>query len=342
MSTSSIEWTDATWNPVVGCRRVSPGCEHCYAETMAGRLARMGQRRYLDVVKLDEKGQPRGRWNGTFREVPEALAAPLSWRKPRRIFVNSMSDLFGEGVSDEWIDRILAVIALTPRHTYQVLTKRPERMARYFAAPGLYDRLLRSADEFRIIRPELTGIGISNPATLPMRWLWLGTSVENQEAADERIPHLLRVPAAVRFLSVEPLLGPVDLTYWLRSEARCVRCERDVGANGIKHDETHFDCGGEIEYPPDYPIDWVIVGGESGHGARPCDLAWIRSIVGQCRAAAVPVFLKQLGANPRPDTSDAHGADDARHLLAARSRKGGDWDEWPADLRVREFPAGVR
>ena len=342
---SSIEWTDTTWNCVVGCRRVSPGCEHCYAETMAGRLARMGQSRYLDVVKLDEKGRPRGRWNGTFREVPEVLAAPLGWRKPRRVFVNSMSDLFGEGVSDEWIAAVFGVMAACPQHTFQILTKRPERMAAWFewaerhpymdGSPdgGPIAALAKAICETNAPLPDRTfggdgdeGVAISRALDVdwPLPNVWIGTSVENQEAADERIPHLLRVPAAVRFLSVEPLLGPVNLV--------CFDGAIEwVGAGGER--------GGRVESNMQGNVDWVIVGGESGHGARPCDLAWIRSIVAQCKAAGVAVFVKQVGARPVMQHPMEIGA-----LVDARcaDRKGGDMAEWPEDLRVRELPGAER
>ena len=341
---SNIEWTDATWNPVVGCRRVSPGCEHCYAETMAGRLAHMGQRRYLDVVKLDDKGLPRGRWNGTFREVPEQLAAPLRWRKPRRVFVNSMSDLFGEGVSDEWIAAVFGVMAATPQHTYQILTKRAERMAQWFADEKSYDIPQAACAALDRIGFERGCGSAFDPDAWPIPNVHIGVSVEDQPRADERIPHLLRVPAAVRFLSVEPMLGPVDLTRVLLKKSP------DLGAD-VTFDALQGWYGG-AEQGKRTSISWVIVGGESGPGARPCDVAWIRSIVAQCKAAGVPCFVKQLGARPTCGDCGDTGIDDddlcpkcAWFERDARSgritlgdRKGGNWDEWPEDLRVREWP----
>ena len=245
---TSIEWTDQTWNPVTGCTKVSPGCAHCYAEGIANRLWK--GRPFEDVqVHADRVGQP------------------LRWRKPRRVFVNSMSDLFHEAVPFRFLDAVFHVMRSTPRHTYQVLTKRPERMRFYMR------------DTRAPLAPNV----------------WLGVSVENQRMADERIPLLLDTPAAVRFLSVEPLLGPVNLHPWL--------------------------SGG---------INWCIVGGESGPQARPCELPWIGAIVEQCKAAGVPVFVKQLGRRPQVQGEPA--------CTWIADRKGGRPDEWPPELRVREWP----
>lgn len=290
MTKTSIEWTDCTWNCVRGCTRVSRGCEHCYAEGVARRFAGPGQP-YEGLVRLDAKGKPKAQWNGEVRFVTEKLAEPLSWRKPRRVFVNSMSDLFHEGVLDAQIDLVLAVMLLAPQHTFQVLTKRPERMRAYLSAPDLYDRVLRAAGTFRAKRPGLCAVAISNPATSPPWWIWWGVSVEDQRTADERIPVLLTLPAAVRWVSYEPALGPVDF----------------AGEAGI---------------------DWIVVGGESGPGARPFDLAWARSTIAQCRAAETACFFKQAGSNPMLDGASVRLLD----------RKGGDLAELPADLHVREWP----
>jgi protein gp37 len=217
------------------------------------------------------------------RLVPEKLTEPLRWKKPRRVFVNSMSDLFHEDLSAAYIADVFAVMARTPQHTYQVLTKRPERMLMLLLAPP-------------------AGV---EPWPLPN--VWLGVSVENQHFADERIPLLLQTPAAVRFISAEPLLDAVDLSPFLPVET--------IG-------------GVELERW----LDWVIVGGESGPGARPFNIEWARSIVQQCQAAGVPVFVKQLG---RFAIDDSNGT---AFRMALRSTKGGESSEWPADLRVREFP----
>ncbi|MGZ3469343.1 MAG: DUF5131 family protein [Actinomycetota bacterium] len=244
---STIEWTNATWNPVTGCTKVSPGCDHCYAETFAERFRGVRDHPY-------EQGFDLKLW-------PERLEVPLRWRTPRLVFVNSMSDLFQDGVPIEFVRRVWATMAATPQHTYQILTKRPGVMASHL----------------RRIAPS------------PLSNVWLGTSVEDQKRARLRVPKLLEVPAAVRFLSCEPLLGNVDLMQWVDG------------------------------------IDWVIVGGESGPGARPMDLLWARSIVHQCAASNVSCFVKQLGSRWAR----------AEHSAAS---KGGEMHDWPRDLRVRELP----
>ena len=296
---TSIEWTDRTWNPVRGCSVVSAGCKNCYAMHVAARFSGPGQA--YEGLALRSPA----RWTGGIKLVEKNLFAPLSWRKPQRVFVNSMGDLFHELLADEEIDRVFAVMAMAQRHTFQVLTKRPERMRAY--VHGAAARLDR-----HIALYWGTGHGVP----WPLDNVWLGTSVEDQRTADERIPHLISVPAAVRFLSCEPLLGPLDLRTHL----------------GIV--QNHDDLMGLV--------DWVIVGGESGADARPMKTAWARQIIGQCRQAGAAPFVKQLGQ--RPVWSEApedflHGFIGARAL---RDPKGGDPVEWPADLRVREFPEGVR
>lgn len=279
---TKIQWTDETWNPVVGCSRVSPGCENCYAERVAHR-GLTDRHRGLTVV-----GKHGPRWTGEARFVPEALSKPLHWRKPRRVFVNSMSDLFHDDITFEQIAAVFGVMAATPHLTYQVLTKRPARMLEFMRWIG---RTSGCATEW------------------PLPNVWLGVSVEDQRRADERIPLLLECPAAVRFLSGEPMLEAIDLRRWTNDE----HGRRHIGAPA--------------------GIGWVIVGGESGPGARPCSLGWIRSVVEPCGAAGVPVFVKQLGARPQLWERDGiHG------FLHLRDRKGGDPSEWPEDLRVQEFP----
>ena len=300
MSTgSSIEWTDATWNPVVGCTRASAGCDHCYAVAMTHRLEGMGQSKYAGLTVLNPRGERH--FNGVVRTDEAALGIPLRWKKPRRVFVNSMSDLFHKDVPFEFIDRVFAVMNATawrlpipedvtktkPWHTYQVLTKRPERMAEYLASRmGKFKLgkhpLFQCRDIFCGHGPDL--MNASAVLQWPMPNVWLGTSCENQAMADERVPHLLACPAAVRFLSCEPLLGPIDFM-WDRSMR--------IG------------------------LDWVIVGGESGHGARPMNPEWARSIRDQCFHNDVAFFMKQMG-----------GAIDKRH----------DLEDMPEDLRIRQFP----
>lgn len=310
---SSIEWTDRTWNCVVGCQRVSPGCGGaagqggCYAERMAYRLEKMGQERYVGLTKKTERGHIR--WTGIARFVPSALAEPLTWRKPQRIFVNSMSDLFHEDITNEQIAAVWAVMILGHWHTYQVLTKRADRMLAVLTDPSFYALVLKAADKIRTDRPQLTQVGISDPAKYPARNIWIGVSAEDQQRADERIPLLLKCPAAVRFVSAEPLLGPLRLTKYLDY------CER-LDKHGIAR-----SCGKHIKCGKFCGIAWVIAGGESGPGARLCNVEWIRSIVEQCREAATLAFVKQLGAQPHD-----------------RNDKGGNMAEWPADLRVRMMP----
>lgn len=316
---SKIQWTDETWNPTVGCTRVSPGCEHCYAERVAHRGMQEAHRGLTTE---------RGRWNGSVKLLPDRLEQPLHWRKPRRVFVDSMSDLFHEDVQDSFIDRVFAVMAMTPLHAYQILTKRPERMREYLIGCSA-DRIINAA-----VRQHDASLPRSSRVSeavwelgeeWPLSNVQLGVSAEDQARLDERVPHLLATPAAVRFLSLEPLLGPVDPT---RVDAAAF----DAESSGIALDALR---GGRLSATP-WHINWVIVGGESGPGARPCDVDWIRSIVRQCRAAGVPCFVKQLGSyailDPRYD----------RRLPGwtrkLRDPKGGDWNEWPEDLRVREFP----
>ena len=438
---SNIEWCTDTWNPIRGCSRVSAGCQRCYAERQA--IRQIGGA-YAGLIKRTSHGPA---WTGEIRTVPDLLDQPLRWAKPRRVFVNSMSDLFHESVPFEFIAAVFSIMAVTTRHTYQVLTKRPERMRSFF------DWVLdgRSANSFdadeRIMKhwpPAIpwkasgknAGAGYDNcgPA-FPFENVWLGVSVEDQATADERIPLLLQTPAAVRFVSYEPALGPVDFSRWMRGhdadrgtclsggplgrasdrsgrndlEARgsqsgplegriahdpvrttpsrerdgiglpagarddgrqaascasaptCVstlqganpcrtddqsyqrqalgqssgepRNSHELGAEAARHKGARAASGTELP-----ALSWVIVGGESGPKARPCDIGWIRSTVEQCEAASVPVFVKQLG--PRVTGQIQHPDNEGRGVIAARlaDRKGGDMAEWPEALRVREFP----
>lgn len=283
---TDIEWTNApgfkgeTWNPVRGCTKISPGCKHCYAETFAERWRGIPGHAYERGFEL--------------REVPAVLDAPLRWTKPRMVFVNSMSDLLHEGIGDEYIDQVVATIAATPHHVYQLLTKRAERLPEYFG------RLAASQphDEVNARVFDLANVLHGGFAQLPLPNLWVGVSVEDRKHGVPRIDHLRQVPAVVRFLSIEPLLedlGTIDLT----------------------------------------GIHWVIVGGESGAGARPFLIDWARSIRDQCRAASVPFFFKQTGPRPLVQHPMEPGALLPVQMLA---RKGNDPAEWPEDLRVREWP----
>jgi protein gp37 len=253
---TKIEWCDSTWNPVRGCTQVSTGCKNCYAERFAKRWGGIPGHPFEQGFDV--------------RLVPSALGLPERWKQPRRIFVNSMSDLFHEDVPFNFIALALAVMQSTPRHTYHVLTKRPARMNRVY--------------EWLANAKAWTG-----PSYWTLHNLWLGVSVEDRRSAEERIPLLIKTPAAHLFLSIEPLL-------------------EDLGT---------LDLRG---------IDWVIVGGESGPGARPMHTQWAIDIVQQCRKAKVKVFMKQMG------TAWARGG------TGSRTTKGQDPREWPEDLRIQEMP----
>lgn len=279
MGKTAIEWTEETWNPIRGCTRVSAGCMNCYAERVAMRFSGPGQP-YEGLVQMTNSHP---QWTGKVQFVGKHLHDPLKWKEPRRVFVNSMSDLFHEGMTDQQIDRVFAVMAMSPKHTFQVLTKRPERMAWYLSEPGLRARIAREANVMmrsgkgansdalahvftwgRLEHAEpgeyvnyLAGIA---DRCWPLPNVWLGVSVENQKAANERISLLLQTPAAVRWISAEPLLGPILFKRY----------------------------GKPL-------LDWVVCGGESGPGARPMHPDWARSLRDQCKAAGVAFFFKQWG-----------------------------------------------
>lgn len=256
---TGIEWTDATWNPVTGCTKVSQGCKHCYAERVFARP--YPGRAFTDV-----------------QTHPDRLDQPLRWRRPRRIFVNSMSDLFHEDVPDEFIDKVFAVMAMAHWHTFQVLTKRPERVLTYFREMrGSEARGFNVCAYFDTSIPDCARIS-QIPNGLPN--VWLGVSVEDQAMADERIPLLMQTPAAVRWISAEPLLGPVDLT------------RIDYGARPGYHMDA---LAGYCDNGTNTRLDWIVCGGESGPHARPMHSDWARSLRDQCTAAGVPFLFKQWG-----------------------------------------------
>lgn len=290
---TNIQWTDETINPIVGCSRISPGCSQCYAATAAAsaRLQRFPQ--YQKVAA----------WDGTVEFVESQLLKPLSWKKPKKIFVCSMSDLFHENVPDEWIDKVMAVAALCPQHTFQILTKRPERALKYFTRENRFTCIDYQA--YEILRADRVPYYREHPVVkLPLKNVWMGVTCENQAIADRRIPILLDIPAVVRWLSVEPLLGEIDLMKLSVGHLYALEC-----------------------------INWVVCGGESGSGARPCNIAWVRSLVRQCQDADVPVFVKQLGSNCQILPGLA---------FKYKDKKGGNIDSFPEDLKIREFPkAGI-
>lgn len=266
---SGIEWTDATWNPVTGCTKVSHGCKNCYAERDWSRLLHLpaySGRAFTDVAMH-----------------PERLCQPLRWGRPRRIFVNSMSDLFHDDVPDMFIDQVFAVMAMAKKHQFQVLTKRPKRMRHYLLAA---DREESIGWAEHSIYEGFTRIPIGayrgpTHRRLPLPNVWLGVSVEDQVTADERIPLLLQTPAEVRWISAEPLLGPIDLM-------NCEHPNYSIRADYLSgQDSRSGDDQGTI--------DWVVVGGESGPKARPMSPKWARDLRDQCAAAGVPFLFKQWG-----------------------------------------------
>lgn len=292
---STIEWTDSTWNPITGCTLVSEGCRHCYAAQLAATRLRSHPSRE-GLARVNAAGE--AKFTGEVRLNEQWLDQPLRWRRPRRIFVCAHGDLFHEAVPDEWIDRVFAVMALASQHTFQVLTKRPDRAQRYLA--GLSSEFaemvwwtVRMRDAARKAGAFLGDLSDLRSRLWPLPNVWLGTSVEDQATADARIPHLLAAPAAVRFLSAEPLLGPVDLTS-IRNLFGIAEGQSWINALG----GYAWECSG-----PDYVdtcpigsrIGWVIVGGESGRHARPMHPDWARSLRDQCQAAGVPFFFKQWG-----------------------------------------------
>jgi protein gp37 len=302
---STIEWTNASWSPIrarnlktgkIGwhCEYLTTGCEFCYAEGMNKRFGtglqfKPGHRKDIEIF-LDDN----------------MLLAPFHWRKPRMIFVCSMTDLFADFVKNEWIDKIFSIMALAPQHTFQVLTKRADRMARYLgdvhvSTIGGGDICVRIADRCA----EFKSIPFADCVTpskiryrLPLSNVWLGVSTERQQEADERIPLLLQTPAAVRFISAEPLIGPIDLA--------CRQC-------GTYTDGHHIMCKSKNRTPL-AGLNWAIVGGESGPHRRPMDLTWAYSLRDQCIAASVPFFMKQI---------------DGKKSI-------------PLDLQIRQFPDGVK
>ena len=269
---TGIQWCTEVWNPTTGCDRISEGCDNCYALTMAKRLKAMGQAKYQN------DGDPRTSGPGFGLTVhPDALTVPIGWRKSRLIFVNSMSDLGHARVPLDFLAEVWAVMAVTPRHTYQILSKRSHRLSAALLADGF---------RYAMEAHALIGYGFRGGINWPLPNVWMGASIELDRHV-RRADDLRETPAAVRFLSLEPLLGPLP----------------------------SLDLTG---------IDWAIIGGESGSGAREMDLGWVRDLIGQCRETGTAVFVKQLGSR----WAHANGGDS----------HGGDMSLWPEDLRVREFP----
>lgn len=358
---TKIQWTEATWNPVRGCSEVSPGCAHCYAKIQAARFAAEGEP-YHGFVTRRSRRQSRGlaMWTGAMRALgPPTLSQPLRWRRPRRVFVNSMSDLFHDGLTNEEIAAVFGVMAAAPQHQFQVLTKRATRMREWFR---WVSRTNQPAGELHTaLGHAMAGPTDWDPKDVhcerlldeandwPLRNVWLGVSVED-ETRTARIRELLQTPAAVRFVSAEPLLGRIDLQPYLErchaakdgdcTAPSCPQLRDDEPARTGRH--CPLDDWNDVddhELPP--RLDWVIVGGESqqpgGPRARPCAQEWIEEVILQCQHARVPVFTKQLGSRSvSEERVDAAGA--WTWAAGYAHPKGGDPEEWPAALRVREWP----
>ncbi len=372
MSETTIAWTDCTWNPVRGCSRVSEGCRNCYAERMAARN--------LPEMRSPVTGEPYAfstpsgpRWTGKVELIQSKLDEPLRWRKPRKVFVDSMSDLFHGALPFDHITAVYGVMAAAMDHTFQVLTKRPARRvawSEWLRGKGGLGRYIRSDEGRNALRgfyaegsrievyrgctyrsvKDAWAMVMNSAACLgglgagPLPNVWEGVSVENQKTADERTPILLQTPAAVRFLSLEPMLGPVQFRpSWVAG----------------------YDYRGGLKVAAPR-LDLVIVGGESGPGARPMHPDWPLSVRNQCRQAGVPFFMKQRGAwcaqswgakatgskkwgtltadgSWFPETTPWNGRrlDDSperEEVMVHAGGHGGDPAEWPEDLRVREFP----
>ncbi|MCG8506199.1 MAG: phage Gp37/Gp68 family protein [Sphingomonadales bacterium] len=299
---SKIEWTDATWNPITGCSVVSPGCTNCYAMRLAGgRL-----RNHPSRAGLTAPSKAGPVWNGAVRLNEAWLTQPLRWRRPRMIFVCAHGDLFHEAVPDAWIDRVFAVMAVAPQHVFQVLTKRPDRMRKWFNkiidGDRAFCRVLNQG--CRLMDDGDSWWSLVSYRGWPLPNVWLGVSVEDQTRANERIPILLDTPAAVRWISAEPLLGPVDVTR-LQLTATVPDSHRPpvyLDAVDGKYPNSGVLYKGEWDIegppPPDSEhrhLDWVVCGGESGPGARPMHPDWVRALRDDCAEAGVPFFFKQWG-----------------------------------------------
>jgi protein gp37 len=311
---STIEWTDATWQIVTGCSLESPGCTNCYAMKLAGtRLQHHVSREGLTVPS---KSGPV--WNGKVRFNEQWLLQPMLWTRGRNIFVAAHGDLFHPEVADSVLDQVFAVMAASPQHTFQVLTKRSARARAYLMAPDVVARIIAALEALaEIIGPgkssrdpkggagwnawaaaenlKLGNVQSSWPLW-PLKNVWLGVSAEDQRRADERVPDLLATPAAVRFVSAEPLLGPIDFTNLGREAAPLNDDVRQDALRGYLYDEDPHDGSAHGVTPGYGRLDWIIVGGESGPNARPMHPAWARSIRDQCAAAGVAYLFKQWGA----------------------------------------------
>lgn len=332
MGKTNIEWADFSWNPWIGCTKVSPGCENCYAESEDKRRGWTpdGWGKGKERKRTSEAywKQPL-RWNREAEQSAPARLAnylrPDGGKRRPRVFCASLADWLDDEVPIEWLADLLALIHATPNLDWLLLSKRPENW---------YRRLMSaSAVWARHSLPETEHVFLWTDDWMKGRTpnnVWIGTSVEDQKRADERIPKLLAIPAKVRFLSCEPLLGPVRLDQYHIPTTSGYLCGDAL---------TGWKATSMYSAITDGPkVHWVIIGGESGPDSRPCNIEWVRSIVRQCKAAGVPAFVKQLGTRPVEDIFDQRGGPLGFQRVDGIHRKGGDPAEWPEDLRIREFP----
>lgn len=302
-SKSSIEWTDASWNPIIGCTRVSEGCKNCYAFAEHDRR----HKGFIELGGIMRNGTPMAKQYampfGVLQLLPERITQPLSWMDSRRVFVNSLSDIYHEAVPDDYIDKMFAVMAMATRHTFQVLTKRPERMVQYFAGGARQRIEALIASGYPVMPKRLA----SQPRVLtwPLPNVWMGVTAENQKWVDRRAPLLTRTPAAVRFLSCEPLLEDIRV--------------KGFGPTSIE------------ETPERGPIHWLISGGESGFGKiRPFDAQWARSLRDQAAAEGMWYFFKQYGKLVNnPDPQDPTAKENGGPTKGGCTLDGRIWNEFP-------------
>lgn len=359
---TKIGWTDETWNVNTGCSRVSPGCENCYAEVLSNRIYAMGNKAYEGVTRKTKGG--RIVWTGEINEISSRLAVPLRWRKSRLVFVNSMSDLFHENNSFRYIAAVFGVMARAWDHTFQVLTKRPERMVEFLEwltkaphvlsdvctmiQPKQVQRCFCEAREHGVDKRLLSMDG-SRHIRWPLENVWVGVSAENQEMADTRIPILRRCDVAsglsasawTTFVSYEPALEAVDFSDHI-TPALVTWDHRFLHHPNpeIRHIGGQWQMG----------VDWIIVGGESGGNARPFEVRWARDLIRQCKSKHTAVFVKQMGSNPvLVDEEEregwgpgvrisGHALNAGPAVVRCSNRAGADPDEWPKNLRVQQFP----
>lgn len=310
---AKIAWTEASWNVIVGCSRISAGCKNCYAIGMANRLGSNPATPQYKGLTTQKSGNID--WAGETHFVEKLLNKPKEWTRSRRIFVCSMADLFHETVKDEWLDQIFHVIADCPHHVFQVLTKRDERMVEYLSS-SRFQKIVSDA---------------GYTSYLPN--LWLGVTVEDPTSAVKRPANLLKTDAAIRFISCEPLLSEVNLAPYFGRRFECRVCgfnHIEAGRGAYKQEKycglCAGDCGEDVRLKLyGRGIDWVIVGGESGPNARPMDLEWARKILSECKKAGVKFFFKQTGSMYASEHDLEH-------------KKGENPAEWPDDINIQQYP----